>query len=423
MNCIVIGSGGREHTLGWKLSQSNLIDQVFFAPGNGGTIKNGINVNIDISNFKEIENFILENKTKLIVVGPEQPLVAGIVDYLSQTLQKDYTIIGPSQKGAMLEGSKIFAKKFMQKYNIPTAKFQAFNNNELNKAIAFLDELKPPYVLKADGLAAGKGVLIIHSKEQATKSLKEMFSGKFGDASKKVVIEQFLKGIELSVFVLTDGENYIILPTSKDYKRIGEGDTGLNTGGMGAISPVPFATEKFMQKVEEKIIIPTLNGLKNESITYKGFIYFGLMNVDNEPYVIEYNVRMGDPETQAVIPRIKNDLAELFLAINNKELNKHKLETIDKTAITVVLASKGYPEHYEKNKIITEQNFDKNTLVFHAGTKISDNKLVTYGGRVMAITSFGKNIEDARKNVYNSTKLINFDGMYFRNDIGLDLIN
>jgi len=423
MNCIVIGSGGREHTLGWKLAQSNLIEKLFFIPGNGGTTKTGININIDINNFEEVEKFILENETKLIVIGPEQPLVGGLVDYLEKKLPKEYTIVGPSQKGAMLEGSKIFAKNFMKKYSIPTAKFGAFNKDEIEKAIDFLKTLTPPYVIKADGLAAGKGVLIIDSFEAAAESLREMFSGKFGESSKNVVIEQFLTGIELSVFVLTDGENYIILPTSKDYKRIGEGDTGLNTGGMGAVSPVPFATPEFMTKVEEKIIKPTIKGLQKEKISYKGFIYFGLMKVGDEPYVIEYNARMGDPETQAVIPRIKNDLAELFLSIKDKSLNKHKLETIDKIAVTVVLASKGYPEKYEKNKTITIENFNENILNFHAGTKITDNKLVTSGGRVMAITCFGSDIEDARKNVYNSIKLFNFDRMYFRKDIGIDLMN
>ena len=422
MNAVIIGSGGREHTLGWKVAQSNKIDKVFFIPGNAGTLSVGENINIDINNFDEIKNFIVEKNIKLIVVGPEQPLVKGLSNYLRKELPEDSIIVGPSKEGAQLEGSKIFAKKFMQRHNIPTAKFGTFNKNQVDEAIDFLKTFEPPYVLKADGLAAGKGVLIIDNFDDATNALKEMFSGKFGTASENVVIEQFLKGIELSVFILTDGKKYIILPTSKDYKRIGDGDTGLNTGGMGAVSPVPFATPDFLQKIEKKIIRPTIEGLNAENIDYKGFLYFGLMKVGDEPYVIEYNVRMGDPETQVVIPRIKSDLVSLFEDMHNGTLDSKKLEITQETAVTVVIASGGYPEKYEKNKKIEGLDKVKDCKIFHAGTKYIENSIYTNGGRVLAVTCFGKNIEDARKNVYNSIKLIKFDRNYYRQDIGLDLI-
>ncbi len=421
MKIAILGSGGREHTIGWKLAQ-NSNNKLFFIPGNGGTANLGKNINIDILDFDKILNFISEENIEMLVVGPEIPLVNGITDFFEQKLP-NLKIIGPNKQAAMLEGSKDFAKKFMQKHSIPTAKFQSFTKDTSSQAINFLNTLSPPYVIKADGLAAGKGVVIIDNIEQAKNELMNFFDGKFGKAGNKVIIEQYLNGIELSVFVLTDGTSYKILPTAKDYKRIGEGDTGLNTGGMGAVSPVPFATDELMQKIEQKIIKPTINGLVADNIKYKGFLYFGLMNVNGEPFVIEYNCRMGDPETQAVIPKIKSDLTDIFVAVADENLQAINIQTDASTALTLVLASQGYPEKYEKNKIIDGlHNINNNCLVFHAGTKTENNKTYTNGGRVLAVTCFGKDIEEARKITYNTVNLINFENKYFRNDIGLDLV-
>ncbi len=423
MKALIIGSGGREYTLGQKLNESKKITKIYFAPGNGGTAGIGENIKISPTDFETIQNFIKKNNIELLIVGPEDPLVQGLVDFLQQKNISDLMIIGPSKQGALLEGSKTYAKEFMQKYNIPTAAYKSFNNNQFDEAVEFMQTLSAPYVLKADGLAAGKGVLILDSLEQAKTELRKMFDGKFGNQNTSVVIEQFLDGIELSVFVITDGENYKILPEAKDYKRIGEADTGLNTGGMGAVSPVPFANNAFKQKIEQKIIIPTIKGLKNEKIDYKGFIFFGLIKVNDEPYVIEYNVRMGDPETQAVIPRIKTDFFDIYSAIHNKTIDKINLEIEKDFAVSVVLTSGGYPENYEKNKEITGIKNAQNALVIHAGTTIdADKKLKTSGGRVLTITAFGKDIQDARQKVYNEIKNITFDKMYYRKDIGLDLI-
>ena len=422
MKVLIIGSGGREYTFGFMLAKSKQVEKIFFLTGNGGTSLIGTNVDLPLSNFENIYKFIIGNKIQLIVIGPEAPLVDGIVDFLENKNNKDLKIIGPTQEGAMLEGSKSFAKNFMQKYNIPTADYQSFSNEEYDKAVEYLKQQTSPYVIKADGLAAGKGVLIIDNYEEAKIQLKEMLSGKFGKAGKKIVIEEFLDGIELSVFVITDGENYKILPTAKDYKRIGDGDTGLNTGGMGAISPVPFADDKLLKKIEESIIIPTIEGLKTEKILYKGFIFFGLIKVGDNPYVIEYNARMGDPEAQAVLPRIKNDLADLFLAIAGKKIKDFELQITDKNTTTVVLTSGGYPEKYDKNIQINGIDKVKNCLVFQAGTKFENDLLVTSGGRVLAVTGFGDSLTEAKELVYSEIKNINFDKMYYRKDIGLDLL-
>jgi phosphoribosylamine---glycine ligase len=422
MNVLLIGSGGREHALAWKLSQSKFLTKLYIAPGNAGTAIVGENVNLKINDFEAIGNFCIQQAVQMVIVGPEEPLVKGIVDYFqSNSSLKSIPLIGPAKAGAMLEGSKDFAKKFMLKYGIPTARYQSFSSAELNNAIAFLKSLTPPFVIKADGLAAGKGVLILNDIDEAIAGLQEMFSGKFGEAGQRVVIEEFLSGIEVSMFALTDGESYIVLPEAKDYKRVGEGDTGLNTGGMGAVSPVPFVDALFMKKVEERIINPTIVGLKKESIPYVGFIFFGLIKVKDEPYVIEYNVRMGDPETEVVIPRIQSDLLEMFLAVAHKKLNTYKLVVVPKTATTVMLVSGGYPEVYQNGKEISSIDLVKGSLVFHAGTKLIDNQVVTNGGRVIAITSFGDSIaESAQKSIANA-RIINFDGKHFRNDIGFDL--
>jgi phosphoribosylamine--glycine ligase len=421
MKIAIIGSGGREHAIGWKLAQ-NKNNKIFFIPGNGGTKSIGQNINIDILDFNAIEDFIITQQIDMLVVGPEIPLVNGIADYMQKKLP-NLKIIGPYQKAAMLEGSKKFAKNFMQKYSIPTAKFLSFSQNQYQQAINFLKTLTPPYVIKADGLAAGKGVMIINNFDLATKEIENFFSGKFGDAGKTIVIEQFLKGIELSVFIITDGNSYKILPTAKDYKRVGDNDTGLNTGGMGAVSPVPFATPELLNKIEQKIIIPTINGLKTEKIKYKGFLYFGLMIVDTEPYVIEYNCRMGDPETQAVMPKIKSDLTDIFVAVADEKLASYNIELIEQTSLTVVLASKGYPEKYEKNKIISGINsINNNCVIFHAGTKEENNQILSAGGRVLSVTCFGSNIIQARENTYKACTNITFENKYFRNDIGLDLV-
>ena len=422
MNILLLGSGGREHALAWKINQSKKINKLYIAPGNAGTIKEGENVLMDIGNFQEIKDFVLQKEITMVVVGPEQPLVDGIADYfLSDSELKDISLIGPVKEGAILEGSKDFAKEFMMKHNIPTAQYQSFQKDSIEEGKIFLETLKAPYVLKADGLAAGKGVLILDDLNEAKSSLEEMLNGQFGNASATVVIEEFLKGIELSVFVLTDGQSYKILAEAKDYKRIGEGDTGLNTGGMGAVSPVPFASKEFMNKIETRIIKPTIEGLIQDNINYKGFIFFGLINVDGDPYVIEYNVRMGDPETEVVIPRIKSDLVDLFEHAANQTLDQVKLEIDERSCTTVMLVSDGYPGKYEKGKEITEIDKIDDSLLFHAGTKLEDGKVKTNGGRVIAVSSFGKNFTEALKTSYKNAEQIQFEGKYYRNDIGFDL--
>ena len=423
MNILLLGSGGREHAFAKKISESTLCHQLFIAPGNAGTEKLGINVPIKADDFLKIKSFCLENQIKMVIVGPEDPLVKGIYDFFKNDDQlNDIPVIGPSKIGATLEGSKEFAKKFMQKYNIPTADYQSFTKENITEGFAFLEKMKPPYVLKADGLAAGKGVLIINDLAEAKNELENMLvKAKFAEASSKVVIEEFLTGIELSCFVITDGKNYKILPTAKDYKRIGEGDTGLNTGGMGAVSPVPFANAEFMQKIEERIVKPTIQGLINEQIEYKGFIFIGLIKVGDEPYVIEYNVRMGDPETEVVIPRIKSDLVEIFSAVASQNLDNINLEINPQSATTVVLVSGGYPEDYEKGKIISGIENIEDSLVFHAGTTLDNDKIVSNGGRVLAITSLAETFQEALKISYKNINKISFDKMYYRKDIGFDL--
>jgi phosphoribosylamine--glycine ligase len=424
MNVLILGSGGREHAFTLKLLKSNKINQIFVAPGNAGTQKIATNININPTDFEAVKKTVLENNIKMVVVGPEAPLVDGVHDFfLADTNLKDIPVIGPKKDGALLEGSKDFSKKFMQKHGVPTAKYQSFTKDNLEQGYLFLETLEPPFVLKADGLAAGKGVLILNSLEEAKAELKEMVANqKFGEASSTVVIEEFLKGIELSVFVLTDGINYKILPSAKDYKRIGEGDTGLNTGGMGAISPVPFADESFLNKVEELVVKPTIAGLQKDGIDYRGFIFIGLMNDNGNPSVVEYNVRMGDPETEVVLPRIASDLFDLFEGVANQTLDKKSFSVIDKTAATVVLVAGGYPEAYEKNKEIIGFDSVEESIVYHAGTVIKDKKVVTNGGRVMAITSFGDTIEEALAKSYSSIHKIHFDKMNYRKDIGFDLV-
>lgn len=424
MNILILGSGGREHAFTLKLSHSSKVNKLFVAPGNAGTAKIATNVNINPTDFNAVKETVLNNQINMVVVGPEAPLVDGVHDFfLADSELKSVPVIGPKKDGALLEGSKDFSKIFMKKHNIPTARYQSFTKDNLSDGFDFLETLHAPYVLKADGLAAGKGVLILDDLSVAKKELEEMVSNqKFGEASSTVVIEEFLDGIELSVFVLTDGKDYKILPSAKDYKRIGEGDKGLNTGGMGAISPVPFATDDFLQKVEERVVIPTVKGLQKDGIDYRGFIFIGLMNVDGNPQVIEYNVRMGDPETEVVIPRIESDLLDLFEGVANQNLNEKSLSINPKTATTVMLVSGGYPETYEKGKEITGFENISDSIVFHAGTKMKEEKIVTSGGRVMAITSFGETIEEALKTSYNSIDKIHFDKMNFRKDIGFDLI-
>lgn len=424
MNILIIGSGGREHAFALKLVKSNKVHQLFVAPGNAGTDTIAENININPTDFKAIKNLVLEKNIKMVVVGPEAPLVEGIHDFfLADNQIKNIPVIGPKKDGALLEGSKDFSKQFMQKHGVPTARYQSFTKENLDKGYEFLNTLEPPFVLKADGLAAGKGVLILNSLDEAKAELKEMVTNKkFGDASTTVVIEEFLKGIELSVFVLTDGKNYKILPSAKDYKRIGEGDTGLNTGGMGAISPVPFADDAFLNKVEELVVKPTIRGLQEDGIDYRGFIFIGLMNDNGNPSVVEYNVRMGDPETEVVLPRIESDLFDLFEGVANQTLDKKSFSVTSKTATTVMLVSGGYPENYEKNKEIKGFEMVNDSIVFHAGTIIKDNKVVTSGGRVMAVTSFGDSIEEALAKSYKSIDKISFDKMNYRKDIGFDLI-
>jgi len=423
MNILIIGAGGREHTLAWKLKQSRKLNKLFVAPGNAGTAEIAGNIPIDVNDFQAIKQVVLKENIDMVVVGPEDPLVKGIHDFFLQDPDlKHISVIGPRKDAATLEGSKEFAKQFMMRHNIPTASYKSFTSDKVAEGLQFLESLKPPYVLKADGLAAGKGVLILHELDEAKKELHDMLiSAKFGDASSVVVIEEFLSGIELSCFVLTDGENYKILPMAKDYKRIGEGDTGLNTGGMGAISPVPFVTEEFLEKVHKRIIKPTVEGLQKDLLPYQGFIFIGLIKVGDDPFVIEYNVRLGDPETEVVIPRIKNDLVDLFDAVAHGKLNSIDLEIDQRTATTVMLVSGGYPQAYKKGIVIEGIQEVEDSIVFHAGTKLMEKNILTNGGRVMAITSYGKDFNEALKKSYQNIDKIHFDNMYYRKDLGFDL--
>ncbi|MBL4657834.1 MAG: phosphoribosylamine--glycine ligase [Flavobacteriales bacterium] len=423
MKVLILGSGGREHVLAWKIAQSSLLSELFIAPGNGGTGEVATNVILDISNFEEIASWVLDHSIELVVVGPENPLVDGIHDYfLGREDLKAIHIIGPQQEGARLEGSKEFAKEFMMRHNIPTAKYKSFTIENLGEGAAFLRSLSPPYVLKADGLAAGKGVVILDDLDSAIVELDAMIQdSKFGEASTTVVIEEFLDGIELSVFAFSDGNSFITLPTAKDYKRIGEGDTGLNTGGMGAISPVPFADSAYMEKVEQMVVKPTFDGLKEDGIPFQGIVFFGLINVEGDPKVIEYNVRFGDPEAEAVIPRIKSDLLEIFKAMGEGNLHDIDIEIDSATAATVIMVAGGYPESYQKGAPISGNLSNDNSLTFHAGTKVVDGTLVTNGGRVLAITSFGNDIDEALEKTYGTVKDIQFSGCNYRKDIGFDL--
>ena len=423
MTILLLGSGGREHAFAWKMLQSPLCTKLFVAPGNAGTESIATNVNLKITDFDAIKAFALSEKIEMVVVGPEDPLVKGIFDFFQNDSDlKHIPVIGPSKQGAQLEGSKEFAKEFLVKHNIPTAGYDSFTKETVENGCAFLETLQPPYVLKADGLAAGKGVLIIKDLEEAKDELRNMLvHSKFGEASSKVVIEEFLDGIELSCFVLTDGKNYKILPTAKDYKRIGEGDTGLNTGGMGAVSPVPFADAVLLEKIESRIVKPTIEGLQKDGIQYKGFVFIGLINVKGEPIVIEYNVRMGDPETEVVIPRLKSDLVELFLAVANEKLDEKTLEIDSQSAATIMVVSGGYPEEYVNGKVISGVENVSDSIVFHAGTKTDNGKVISNGGRVLAVTSLGTNFEEAIKKSYQNIDKLHFDTMYFRKDIGFDL--
>jgi phosphoribosylamine--glycine ligase len=423
MNILILGSGGREHTFAYKISESENCSKLFVAPGNAGTHSIATNLPVSVNDFDAIKDEVIKHKIDMVIVGPEDPLVNGIVDFFGEDMAlRDVMVIGPSKQGALLEGSKERAKEFMMQHKIPTAAYASFTKDSLEAGKQFLETLQSPYVLKADGLAAGKGVLILNSLSEAKQELENMLAhSKFGEASSKVVIEEFLDGIELSVFVLTDGKNYKILPTAKDYKRIGEGDKGLNTGGMGAVSPVPFADDEFMQKIKDRVVIPTVNGIAEENIDYKGFIFIGLIKVNDEPYVIEYNVRMGDPETEVVLPRIKTDLVDLMQATAQQKLDEISLEMDDRFATTIMVVSGGYPEAYEKGKVISGVSEIEDSIVFHAGTSIKDGQLVTNGGRVIAVTSLDEDFKRAIKKSYQNIEKLSFDRMYFRTDIGFDL--
>lgn len=424
MRILLLGSGGREHALAWKMSQSSILEALFIAPGNAGTMQHGVNVDLSVNDFEGIKKFVLEKEIDTVVVGPEDPLVNGIADFFEADSElSKVCVIGPNKEAAQLEGSKDFAKKFMKRHNIPTAKYGTFTKETLKDGYAFLEKMKPPFVLKADGLAAGKGVLIIDNLKEAKSELKSMLAdAKFGDASSRVVIEEFLDGVELSCFVITDGDAYKKLPEAKDYKRIGEGDTGVNTGGMGAVSPVPFANPTYLDKIENQVIIPTIKGLKADGIVYKGFIFFGLINVKNEPYVIEYNCRMGDPETEVVIPRLKSDILDLFEGVATQTLSERDIQFDERSAATVMMVSGGYPESYKKGKQIYGLNTISDSMIFHAGTKPDGPVVLSAGGRVLAVTSYGKDLETALKRSYESLGKIEFEGANFRKDIGQDVL-